>query len=170
MNGNVYEVDQLELFSSAELETCDTRPKEELVLKTFENPRNDNEVLFNLQYDYLINHNEAAFWQMWELTAKVARRLAIKKIKARGLSFAPDEVENLAADTCEYLLRRFKKKYKSGKQYRIKDNFIIAIKDSLRHALDYQNEIDGRTDYIDYSDLCRFQTTDNYDFLRGEDD
>lgn len=136
------------LFSLNELEKCDTKTRQKLKLKYFEVPKNDNEKLFNLQklfYDSKNDDDETKtnliFWQMWQLTAKVAQRIIIKTVQARGLEFAPDEVADKVSDTCEYLLRRFK----TYNNYFVSTNWIIAIRDSARHALDYQTKLDSKT-------------------------
>lgn len=136
---------QLELFTPEELDTCDTRPQPKL--KYFPNPSNDNDLLFNLQKEYIEGgrKDDAIFWQMWEITARVARRIIIKVVAKRGLIFAPDEIEDLVSNTCEYLLRRLKFK----NRYAITTNYIIAIRDSARHALDYQGgEVEKSTVYL----------------------
>ncbi|MCQ2387872.1 MAG: hypothetical protein MJ066_05470 [Clostridia bacterium] len=150
MYGNVTETNpEPLLFSLEELEKCDTRPKPpeppKPKLKYFPNPENDNALLFNLQKEYIETGDEAKYWELWQLTAKVAERIIRKIVIRRALVWADDEINDKVSDTCLYLLRR----YKTRKNYYIKDNFIIAIKDSIRHALDYQNSIDKATFYID---------------------
>ena len=116
-----------------------------MILKYFENPENDNARLFNLQKEYIETRSDAKYWELWQLTAKVAERIIRKTVTRRGLIWADDEINDKVSDTCLYLLRRFK----SNKFYYIKINFIEAIKDSIRHALDYQNKIDKQTFYTD---------------------
>lgn len=133
------------LFSADELEQCDTKPKPIIKLKSFDNPKNDNEVLFNLQKEFIETGKESTYWQLWQQTALVAERIIKKTVKARRLNWADDEIKDKVSDTCLYLLRR----YKTRKNYYVKVNFIEAIKDSARHALDYQNSFDKLTFYSD---------------------
>lgn len=138
------------LFTLEELDKCDTKHKRPS-LKYFENPKNDNEQLFNLQNKYYEARNNGEekkadflYWEMWQLTAKVAERIIKKIVIARGLEFAPDEISDKVSDTCEYLIRRFK----TRPNYAITTNWIIAIRDSVRHALDYQTDLDEKTDVL----------------------
>lgn len=145
------------LFTLEELEQCDTRPKKEQVLKYFENPKNDNEKLFNLQWEFITYNQESTYWQLWALTSEVAERIIKKILRKRGIEFAPDEIAEKVDLTCDYLLRR----YKTTKGYFISTNFIIAIKDSVRHAIDYRTEIDKNTKFLN--------DDKNIDFLAKQD-
>lgn len=154
MTGNAlnYDFTQPLLFTDIELEKCDTRPKKPLKvmdLKTFDNPKNDNEILFNLQYRLIKNNDWAAFGEMWQITEKVAERIIVKILKGRKVWRDPEEIADMVQETCEYLLRR----YKTRENYYITTNFIIAIKDSVRHALDYKADIKKSTVYLDDIDL-----------------
>lgn len=145
-------IEQAELFTSDELTACDTRPKKPpkvMRLKYYDEPKNDNDLLFNLQYELIKNNNESALWEMWLIGRKVARRIIKKRVAARKLVLAPDEIEELVEETCLYLFRR----YKTRKNYYIEHNFITAIQDSIRHALDYQNTTDKLTDYVEYNSI-----------------
>lgn len=138
------------LFSVDELNKCDTlHPLPEL--KYFAEPKNDNEKLFNLQKKYYDARNKgdeksanALYWDMWLLSGKVAERIIRKIVAARGLEFCDDEVQDKVSETCLYLLRRFNTRI----NYAVTTNWIVAIKDSVRHALDYQTELEKNTDVM----------------------
>lgn len=151
------------LFSLEELEICDTRPKpkpKKIKLQFFENPQNDNEVLFNLQKKYIETKSDAVYWELWQHTAIVAKRIIIKYIKKKGLIWAQDEINDKVSDTCLYLLRR----YKTRPNYHITTNFIKAIRESAVHALCYQNSVDKLTFFT--GDLTPIE---NENQIRGND-
>lgn len=156
------------LFSLDELEKCDTRPKpkpkpkiKKMDLKYFNNPINDNEILFNLQKKYIETKSDAVYWELWQRTAIVAKRIIIKIIRAKGLIWADDEINDKVSETCLYLLRR----YKTRPNYYVKINFIKAIKESAIHAVFYQNSFDKMTFYT--NDLTPIE---NENQLRGGED
>lgn len=160
------------LFTLEELESCDTRPKKKKKkpfkleeLQFFENPKNDNEKLFNLQkkyYEAKAAENEKEkniiYWQMWELVAVVGRRIIINKLSGKGLEFAPDEIEDKVSNTCEYLLRRFIYK----KNYYVSTNWITAINGSVVHALYYRTNLDKETKLKEDFNLIKHSTIKNY--------
>lgn len=128
---------QLNLFPDKELELCSIQ----VGLKTFQHPKNDNELLFNLQFDYLVFNDLQAWQKMWLITYKVAERLIVKYYKKHSIYFNKEQITERKLITCEYLLRRYKK----GQNYYVKSNFISAIKDASKHALLYTTKLDKKT-------------------------
>ena len=128
---------QLNLFTVRELELC----ARQIGLKTFQNPKNDNEMLFNLQFDYLVFNDSEAWQKMWLITYKVAERLIVKYCKKHRIYFNNEQITERKLITCEYLLRRYKK----GCNYYVRSNFISAIKDASKHALLYKTKLEKKT-------------------------
>lgn len=141
------------LFTSEELAACtpqaakpaEVKKADYKKLRFFDFPKNDNETLFNFQYLFLKTNDNKYYWELWLLVATVAERLIKNEMLKKGFSLAPDDLEEKKSMTCEYLLRR----YKTRNGYYIKDNYISAIKDSVRHALYYRTEIERITGSIE---------------------
>lgn len=143
MYGNATAKLQPSLFDEAELDELAGIKKP--VLKYFPEPKNDNEKLFNLQKQFLESGDKKYFWEMWLLSRHVARNLIIKEMQKKRKKLDESELEEKIEDTCEYLLRRFF----TRSNYCVTTNFIIALRDSMRHALYYRTKLDKATCYID---------------------
>ena len=118
------------------------------LLKHFDDPCNDNERLFNLQYEYLTTGNKKAWHDMYLLFYKVCGNV-IKSIcrekKIRILE--QDDFQEKQSIACEYVMRRFiAKKYKYGykeaPKYYISTNWIEVGKMAVIHALNYTTKAD----------------------------
>lgn len=126
-------------------------------LKTYKNPKNDNELLFNLQKEYY-NGSNNAYKKMWEITYKVARRLIFSYFKKRKIKKSMSDIYDISMDAIEYLLRRFKK----NKGYVVTKNWITTINFACIHAIKYTTKAESIVDYIDHDTLIRITNNDNH--------
>ena len=116
------------------------------ILRRFDNPVNDNERLFNLQYEYLTTGSLKAWQDMFQLFYKVCGNV-IKRFKRENKIsiLTREEFQEKQIIACEYVMRRFKaKKYKYGYEdapgYYIKTNWIEAAKMGVIHAIKYKTK------------------------------
>ena len=106
----------------------------EAELPYFENPKNDSEKLFNLQYKYLKEGDKAARQELYLLSYKIMRRILWRRMKKGGLGWLDEERQDeIVADAFLYVFRR----YERGKGYVVKKSFISVLKGGVRHAVEY---------------------------------
>lgn len=104
-------------------------------LPYFENPQNDSERLFTLQYKYLKNGDEAARKELYQLSYEIMRRLLWSRMKKGGLGWLDEERQNeIVADAFVYVFRRYERK----RGYVVKKSFISVLKNGVKHALEYR--------------------------------
>lgn len=103
-------------------------------LPYFEAPKNDSEKLFNLQFRYLKNGDEAARKELYLLSYEIMRRLLWRRMKKGGLGWLDKESQNeIVSDAFLYVFRRYEK----GEGYAVTKSFISVLKSGIRHAVDY---------------------------------
>lgn len=104
-------------------------------LPYFENPSNDSEKLFNLQYKYLKNGEEQARKDLYLLSYEIMKRLLWRQMKKGGLGWLDEERQNeIVGDAFLYVFRR----YERGKGYVVTKSFISVLKKGVEHALKYK--------------------------------
>ena len=102
--------------------------------KSGENPENDSEKLFTLQYKYLKNGDETARKELYLLSYEIMRRLLWRRMKKGGLGWLDEERQNeIVADAFWYVFRR----YERGVGYVVTKSFISVLKNGVKHALEY---------------------------------
>lgn len=103
-------------------------------LPYFDEPKNDNETLFSLQYKYLKNGDEKARQELFSLSYKIMKRILWNLMKKGGLNYLDEEAQIEIVDTAFiYVFRRFE----SGQGYTVKKSFISVLKGGIKHALEY---------------------------------
>ena len=103
-------------------------------LPYFENPKDDSERLFNLQYRYLKNGDEEARKELYLLSYEIMRRLLWRRMKKGGMGWLDEEQQNeIVADAFWYVFRR----YERGMGYIVTTSFISVLKNGVKHALEY---------------------------------
>lgn len=103
-----------------------------------EQPKNDNDLLLNYQYLFLVKKDRKAWGNLWLLSRKIVRRIMRKIMKEKKLSFTREDFEDKVMNAVEYVLRR----YSTNPFYYVKDNFISVLKGGVLHALWYMNNND----------------------------
>ena len=105
----------------------------------FENPQNDSEKLFSLQYKYLKQGDLNARQELFTLSYTIMKRILWARMKKGGLGWLDEEGQNeIVADAFLYVFRR----YERGKGYTVNKNFISVLKGGVKHALEYKTAKD----------------------------
>ena len=103
-------------------------------LPYFENPGNDSEKLFNLQYKYLKNGDQTARRELYLLSYEIMRRILWSRMKKGGMGWLDKERQDeIVADAFWYVFRR----YERGVGYVVTKSFISVLKGGIKHALEY---------------------------------
>lgn len=103
-------------------------------LPYFEQPCNDSEKLFNLQFKYLKNGDEEARKELYLLSYEIMRRLLWSRMKKGGMGWLDKEQQDeIVADAFWYVFRR----YERGMGYVVTKSFISVLKGGIKHALEY---------------------------------
>lgn len=110
----------------------DAREKIKDTLPHFENPKNDNEVLLNLQWD-LFHGDESAWGKLLNLSLIVCKNLVRKHMKSQKMFLDEIEQDERSSIAMEYGLRRFNKTV----GYCCTTNFITFFSDCVTHAMKY---------------------------------
>mgnify|MGYP003290175192 CR=1 FL=1 len=131
-----------------EHERLNLEARKNLSLPYYPEPKNDNEKLFNYQYEYIKNNDSVAWGNLLELSFIVTKRLVWKWMKAEKIILDDIEQDEKTSIAVEYVLRRYTKNI----GYCITTNFITALKDGVKHAMKYKTKADYVTDSLE--DLC----------------
>ena len=119
-------------------------------LPYFEDPKDDNQMMFNLQYQYLKEGNIKARQELFSLSYKVMKRILWNLMKKGGLGYLDEEAQIEIVDTAFiYVFRR----YESGNGYTVKKSFISVLKGGIRHALDYTTMKDKELSLSDIKNI-----------------
>lgn len=105
-------------------------------LPFFDVARNDNEVMLNMQYRYLMFNDKKAYTVMWVLAQKLCGKFVHKEMKKHNLHFDKDYFEDLVINAVEYVLRR----YTTTPGYYVKQSFTSELYNGVRHALWYRGQ------------------------------
>lgn len=115
-------------------------------LPYFPEPKNDNELLFNYQHDFIKYDDQEAWGKLLMLSSVVTKRLLWKWLSEHPKEFlddiAQDEKTSIAV---LYVLRR----YKENVGWYVKKNFIGALKSGVLHAMRYTTKIEKHTVYAE---------------------
>lgn len=116
-------------------------------------PKDINEHLLNLQYQYLVHGNKAAWTKLWVLAQKCAESMLVAEQKKKGFPLSYDDKQDKALGAVEYVLRR----YSTRNGWFVKKSFVSQIKGGVMHALYYRTKGDAIVDYYDWE-----ETFENY--------
>jgi len=111
-------------------------------LPHYEKPKNDNERLFNLQYEYRNNGAKSSIATMYTILEVISAKIITKeckKLKLRGI----DRREK-AQDVASYIIEQFL----SREDFVIKSSFVAYCFLQSKHELTYKKEIDKITDFV----------------------
>ena len=103
------------------------------VLPHFENPKTDNERLFNLQYNYRNKQDTESIAEMYKILKKVSTKIITqecKKRKLRGIDY-----REKAQDVASYIIEQ----YLTRKCFVIKTSFVAYCFLQAKHEIFYQN-------------------------------
>lgn len=121
-------------------------------LPYFENPENDSERLFNMQFRYLKNGDEEARKELHLLAYRIMKRLLWQRMKKGGMSWLDEERQNeIISDAFLYVFRRYEK----GEGYAVTKSFISVLKNGIRHAADYTTMKDSEMSLEEVKNITR---------------
>ncbi len=100
-----------------------------------ENAQSDNDRLLNLQRAFLLTGSKESWRDLWLLSVKVATRCLRGEIKKKRLYTYRADIDMLALDAASLVLLRYKKRYKTGRAWYVKKNYISAIKSACIQTL-----------------------------------
>ena len=109
-------------------------------LPRFDSPSCDNEALLNLQYRYIVLGDRTAWAELWERSLGIAGKLITKERKEKGFYLSSSDYEDKRIEAVEYVLRRYAKRYRGGRQWHVSSSFISALYGGVRHALYYDSQ------------------------------
>ena len=138
-----FDFDELPKESSAE--------KQKPALPRFDEPKNDNEQLLNLQYDYKVNGDACALNRMYLL----GRTIALKYIETAArknrhvAEMAQDDKNEKAHNAIVYIIAR----YLRIKDFAIRESFTAYLYLRIKHELFYRRKVDGIVYFFDFEKL-----------------
>lgn len=104
-------------------------------LPYYDNPQNDSEKMFNLQFRYLKNKDLTARDELYKLGYQVLYRLLWAEMKKKECHFIDEEQQaDIVSNAFVYVFRRYEK----GLGYTVDKNFICVLRGGIRHALQYR--------------------------------
>ena len=132
-------------WEEKERERLNMESRKSMNLPYYDKPQNDSERLLNYQYELLKNNNDAVWDEMLELAFKVCLNLVWAYMKKNKTRLDPVEQREKADIAMNYVLRRYKKNV----GWYVTKNYIRALKDGVKHAMDYTTTIQKNTIYTD---------------------
>lgn len=112
-------------------------------LPSFDNPKDDNERLFNLQFRFRTKGDKTALAEMYAVCKNICRKLFFEEIaavKKQQLS-----IDEKAQDCASYIVEQFL----SRDDFFIKKSFIAYCYLRVRHELFYQSKNNSIVDFVD---------------------
>ena len=108
-------------------------------LPFFAEPKTDSEILINLQYAYLARKDKKAHEALWLKAIEIAKKMIRKERNTNGFYLDETDFEDKAVEAVEYVLRRYSEQ-KDNYCWSVRENYISAIYNGVRHALYYQSK------------------------------
>ena len=108
-------------------------------LPFYAEPKNDSEILINLQYAYLAKNDRKAHRDLWLKSIEIAKKLIRNERKQKGFYLDDADFEDKAIEAVEYVLRRYSER-KNNYCWSVRKNYVSALYNGVRHALYYQSK------------------------------
>ena len=108
-------------------------------LPFYAEPKNDSEILINLQYAYLAKNDRKAHRDLWLKSIVIAKKLIRNERKQKGFYLDDADFEDNAIEAVEYVLRRYSER-KDNYCWSVRKNYVSALYNGVRHALYYQSK------------------------------
>ena len=125
--------------------------KKDVVLPYFENPRDDNERLLNLQYEAR-NGDKSAYGRMYQIALPIAGKYVTEKCRtSKSLRLSREEREEKAHNAVTYVIESFL----LDKDYFVKKNFTSVIYLRVLHELFYTTKADRCVSFVDDETMAR---------------
>lgn len=108
-------------------------------LPFYAEPKNDSEILINLQSAYLAKNDRKAHRDLWLKSIEIAKKLIRNERKQKGFYLDDADFEDKAIEAVEYVLRRYSER-KDNYCWSVRKNYVSALYNGVRHALYYQSK------------------------------
>ncbi|WP_294429888.1 hypothetical protein [uncultured Treponema sp.] len=108
-------------------------------LPFYAEPKNDSEILINLQYAYLARKDRKAQAALWQKSIVIAKKFIQKERKEKGFFLDDSDLEDKAIEAVEYIMRRYARR-EDNFCWSVRKNYVSAIYNGVRHALYYQSK------------------------------
>lgn len=138
---------QLE-FDFDELPTERKAEKPKPALPRFDTPKDDNEMLLNCQYAYIMQGDKNALNAMYEKGKQIAMEyIAANAKKNRHIAeLCYSDREEKAHNAITYIITR----YLQVKDFAIQESFTAYLYLRIQHELFYQRKVDKIVDFVDW--------------------
>lgn len=111
-------------------------------MSDFKNPNQaENELFMQAQEKFLESGDSRSWSLMWTIGLELCKKTINKILHKTNYKMCKADFYDKTLDACEYVLRRYKKKYKNGKKYKITKSPAAAFHFAAIHALYYENQL-----------------------------
>lgn len=111
-------------------------------------PKCDNDILLNAQYEYIVKKDKLAFSVLWVKFRTLCYKALYKILYEKHIHLSQEDIDDAAEDAAEYTMRRYEKQRRLGGKDYIIHNFPSAARFSVMHALWSPSARDR------FSDIC----------------
>jgi len=136
------------------------KPKEKkpFVYPFYIKPRNEQERLFNAQYDYRVKNDKKALEAVYTNVLAIAQKLITKLKRKNGkvATYSPFDLEAKAIDTASF----FVEKYLTDSDFAVKKNFLSLIYSHLLHEFFYHTSLKVEYEENEYFDTAEALNSD----------
>lgn len=117
-------------------------------LPRFDKPHDDNEMLLNCQYAYIMQGDENALNMMYKKGKQIAMKyIAAKAKKNRHIAeLCYSDREGKAHNAITYIIAR----YLRVKDFAIQESFTAYLYLRIQHELFYQRKVDRIVDFVEW--------------------
>ena len=119
-----------------------------LDLVRFDDPKTDNDIMLNLQYEYLINGSEDAKSKLWEMAYKMATNILNGVISRSKKYISQDEKEERIGRAVIDVMKRYNKIYYRGTKIQRKDKLYPYAYSVKNYVIQFQLAIKKTFGYI----------------------
>lgn len=153
------------MTDAAEIQLClpfESTEEKQVVpeLPHFDAPRNDNERLLQMQFEYK-QGSRKALEAMYELSIEVCMKIiqTIGKDNRHIGNMSLEEKKIKARDAASYIPEQYLK----NSEFSIKKNFPGYLYLRVQHELFYRRKVDGIVDFVDLDEFYKEGTEDEED-------
>lgn len=146
---NLFDVDQItrenEEIKQAKHKESNLKARESLNLPYYPNPKDENALMMNYQYEYLMQGKKESWGKLIVLANKVCERMVYGWCAKKNQWLDKTAIQEKASIAMEYVLRR----YETNIGYAITTNFIIQLQNGVKHAMLYTTAMEENTVSLD---------------------
>lgn len=125
-----------------------TELRRELDLVHFDEPKTDNDVMLNLQYEYLRNGSEEAKAQLWSMAYKMASNILHGYLARKKLHISEDEKDEKIGLAVIDVMKRYEKIYYRGNKEQREARLYPYVYSVKNYVLQFQLAIKKTFGYV----------------------